>query len=341
MYNFIYKILTLFNKYIPNKLKKTHFLKLILNSKSINKIKHIHLKKNPNLWPSKLEVTSIIGCTMMCAYCPQTTLIKRYKKVDPNRKIEMNIIDFKKYLGTVPISVDIHFSGYVEPFQNKDCMEMIEHVVAKGHICKISTTLEGTNKNKIDKLYELREKIELNFHLPSNDLVENIGLDKKNAAKKETSLPLRNEYLELIKYAVFKFGKDYSGFHAFGTMHHNLFGIIDDSNKYFEKQINSRAQNLENMIDGENEKIDKINKKSLRKNCSRIKQNVLLPSGQISTCCQDYGLKHILGDLSRNSWDEFYSSKTYQDAIKEGVDLCDSCYSGVSIDSKEFLSSLS
>ena len=27
----------------------------------------------------KLEITSIIGCSNMCSYCPQTTLIKAYK----------------------------------------------------------------------------------------------------------------------------------------------------------------------------------------------------------------------------------------------------------------------
>jgi hypothetical protein len=276
----------------------------------------------------------------MCVYCPQTTLIKRYKKIDPNRKIEMNISDFKRYIRTVPNHVDIHFSGYVEPFQNKDCMKMIEYVVSKGHKTKVNTTLEGMSKKEIDRLYELRKKVESSFHLPSNDLVENIGLDKENSAKKNTNLPLREDYLELTRYAVSKFGRKYPGFHAFGTLHNNLNGIVENSNKFFEKKINSRAQNLNNMVEGEKEKIQQTNRKSLRKRCARIKQNVLLPSGQISTCCNDYGLKHILGDLSKDTWSEFYNSKTYQQTIKEGVDLCDVCYDGVSIDSKEFLSSL-
>ena len=336
----MYKILVFLYRLVPHKVKTSRLFKSILHSKLINSQVYKYLKNDPNLWPSKLEITSVVGCTMMCTYCPQTTLIKRYKKVDPNRKIEMNIDDFKNYLRTVPTHVDIHFSGYVEPFQNKDCMKMIEYVVSKGHATKVNTTFEGITKKEIDRLYELRKKIELNFHLPSNDLVENIGLDKKNRAKREADLPLRKEYLELIRYAVSKFGRKYYGFHAFGSVHNDLFGIIDDSFKFFEKKINSRAQNLENMVESENEKIEDRNKKSLRKNCAKIKQNVLLPSGQISTCCNDYGLQHILGDLSKNTWSEFYNSETYQNAIKEGVDLCDVCYDGVSIDSKEFLSTL-
>ena len=336
----MYIILKKIYDLLPNFIKNNFIIRSLTNTKIINNLKHKYLKRNPNLWPSKLEITSIIGCTMMCTYCPQTALIKSYKKVDPNRKIKMNFNDFKKYLKSVPKEVDIHFSGYVEPFQNEYCMDMIEYVVLKGHTTKISTTLEGVSKSNLDRLFEIREKIELNFHLPSNDLVENIGLDKKNSAKREANLPLREEYLEIIKYAVLKFGKKYSGFHAFGTMHQDLFGIIDNSNKYFAKKINSRAQNLENMKEGEIKKISEKNKKSLRRNCSRIKQNVLLPSGQISTCCQDYGLKHILGDLSKNTWSEFYNSKKYQDAIFNGVDLCDVCYDGVTIDSKEFLETI-
>lgn len=336
----MYIILKFFYNLIPYRIRKHEKLKFILYSNFITSLINNQLKNDPNLWPSKLEITSIVGCTMMCVYCPQTTLIKRYKKIDPNRKIEMNISDFKRYIRTVPNHVDIHFSGYVEPFQNKDCMKMIEYVVSKGHKTKVNTTLEGMSKKEIDRLYELRKKVESSFHLPSNDLVENIGLDKENSAKKNTNLPLREDYLELTRYAVSKFGRKYPGFHAFGTLHNNLNGIVENSNKFFEKKINSRAQNLNNMVEGEKEKIQQTNRKSLRKRCARIKQNVLLPSGQISTCCNDYGLKHILGDLSKDTWSEFYNSKTYQQTIKEGVDLCDVCYDGVSIDSKEFLSSL-
>ena len=61
---------------------------------------------------------------------------------------------------------------------------------------------------------------------------------------------------------------------------------------------------------------DEIN---IRGNCSRVYQNVLLPDGSLSLCCQDYGLDEIMGNLLENTWEEYQGqSKTTVDTDDMG-----------------------
>ena len=94
-----------------------------------------------------LEITTRIGCSNMCEYCPQAKLVKNYTenihnhriekrfkehndimslqkllvgeylKSDTNRETEMSIDTFVKCLSTIPTDVDIHFTGYTEAFE--------------------------------------------------------------------------------------------------------------------------------------------------------------------------------------------------------------------------------
>ena len=87
-----------------------------------------------------LEVTTKIGCSNVCEYCPQTKLIKnytnnlhnvmkkhfndendikvieslllhKYLEKDKNRTTMMSLDTFKKCLSSIPPQVDIHFTG--------------------------------------------------------------------------------------------------------------------------------------------------------------------------------------------------------------------------------------
>ena len=71
---------------------------------------------------------------------------------------------------------------------------------------------------------------------------------------------------------------------------------------------------------------DEIN---IRGNCSRVYQNVLLPDGSLSLCCQDYGLDEIMGNLLENTWEEYINSEHVVEVRKNGSDLCDYCEEGL------------
>ena len=133
-----------------------------------------------------LEITTKIGCSNMCEYCPQTKLIKnytsnlhnvimkkhfnnendvkvveslllhKYLEKDKNRITMMSLDTFKKCLSSIPSQVDIHFTGYTEAFENPDCTDMIFHAHEKGHKVLINSTLVGMTKNDIDRLETIK-----------------------------------------------------------------------------------------------------------------------------------------------------------------------------------------
>ena len=91
-----------------------------------------------------LEITTVLGCSVNCMYCPQSALSQASK--DVLSKV-LTFDNFKKYLSNVPKNVHIHWTGYSEPCLIKDLDKMITHVHEKGHSQLISTTLEGNLKS--------------------------------------------------------------------------------------------------------------------------------------------------------------------------------------------------
>jgi len=86
-----------------------------------------------------LEITVRIGCKNMCSYCPQDTLIKAYKDL----KKVMSFEDFKSIMRNVPQEVQIDFSGFAEPFLNKEASLMMKYCIEHNYRTIIYTTLEG------------------------------------------------------------------------------------------------------------------------------------------------------------------------------------------------------
>lgn len=65
-------------------------------------------------------------------------------------------------------------------------------------------------------------------------------------------------------------------------------------------------------------------------NCPRWDQPVLLPNGEVVLCCQDYGLKHVIGDLNESTYEEILAGEKYQKILDEQDDensevLCRFC----------------
>jgi len=72
-------------------------------------------------------------------------------------------------------------------------------------------------------------------------------------------------------------------------------------------------------------------------------QFVMLPNCDVVLCCMDYGLKHPLGNLLKQSWDEILNSEEYQKVQAnrykfDGDVLCRSCvWASLSFRSKYYL----
>ena len=94
----------------------------------------------------------------MCEYCPQKLLMNKYitKDVKKSKKkkeyLNFTLENFKKCIESVPTDIDLHFTGYSEPFDNPIAEELILYGYEKGHKILVNTTLVGLTKEKFDQL---------------------------------------------------------------------------------------------------------------------------------------------------------------------------------------------
>ena len=105
-----------------------------------------------------LEITTMLGCPLMCTFCPQETLRKNYvEKAQQNDKY-LSIINFQKVLNNLPSHVQIHFSGMAEPWANPQATTMLELALQGGFVVSIYTTLYGISSEESKKILSLARK---------------------------------------------------------------------------------------------------------------------------------------------------------------------------------------
>lgn len=100
--------------------------------------------------------------------------------------------------------------------------------------------------------------------------------------------------------------------------------------------MHDRAGNLDDDI-----LISATRKRHGKISCSlcgqALNHNILLPDGRVLLCCMDYGMKHVLGNLLQQSYEEIINGSEMQRlkcAINgdESIDLlCRGCSSATEI----------
>ncbi|MDW3192758.1 MAG: radical SAM protein [Cytophagales bacterium] len=254
-----------------------------------------------------LEITTIAGCKISCSYCPQAMFALEHKKVSNNRL--MTLETFKKSLSSVPIDVDIHFSGYSEPFLNPDCIDMIKFAYQKGHEVSVYTTVEGLKTEHVRELEQLKFK-KFNVHLPDDGVHMRVRIDESYL---EVMKLLMNSHIPNILYI------DYFGVHP------EVLSLMEHL-ETVNRKLTSRAGNVSNEETGSPPIING----ALWCPGNREKKNVLLPNGDVSLCCVDYGKRHIIGNLMRDNYDHLHKSEAFKEVIarmngKKGDLLCRTC----------------
>lgn len=102
-----------------------------------------------------LEITTKLGCSLACSFCPQDEFIKNYPR---NQEKILSLKNFKLALSTVPKYVRIDFSGMTEPWLNPDATEMVKYAYENGYQVAIYTTLEGMSHYDARALLEKYHK---------------------------------------------------------------------------------------------------------------------------------------------------------------------------------------
>ena len=266
-----------------------------------------------------LEFSLTIGCPINCCYCPQKLLLSRYYESNPERNSQLSFTDFKHALNQVRKGGEISFAGMSEPFLNPECADMIVYAHSRGYKISLLTTIVGMSKEDYEKIKDIPFDSFV-LHIPDEELKSKISFN--------------NEYMEVFKLVVDYMDIDYYSCH--GTVHHSVADIID-KNKYAGISLGNRAGNLHL----ENLKVPP--RKTGRIVCYHGSEQqvggwapVMFPDGTLVLCCQDYGMKHSLGNLLTQTWDEIVSQEEYK-KFKTGLDddtqdiLCRTCTDAVSV----------
>lgn len=273
--------------------------------------------------PAYLEITTVIHCVNVCCYCPQTLLIARYNNQPEKR---MSLETFKTCIDKVPQDVIIDFSGYAEPFLNKNAAEMMLYANQKGHKIRLFTTLVGLTEETIDKISGINFSF-VDIHLPDEEGLLKANVDEHycNVAKK---------FIDKIKI---------NNTHVYGKPHNKLIFLFPNMRvmQASTQDLHSRANNVKsdkieikphNYVAG-NIDCDVIR----REGGSLLNHNVLLPNGDIMMCCMDYGLEHKFGNLLTDSYEDIFKSDGYK-YVQEGLKadssydiLCRTCKEAVNV----------
>lgn len=272
-----------------------------------------------------IEITPIIGCKVNCLHCPQNLLLTQYFKENKNRTKIMSIETFEKCLFFFPESYDISFGGMAEPFLNDNFVEMLKIACKKNRNVSLYTTLVGAEQKNIDEIIKL----------PLKFVVLHVA-DKYGYA----NIPLTDEYYTNIEKVINARKVDGTGFvnmcNAQAEPDERVKEICDGKYEIFTK-MTDRAGNLKNKsLIHKNMQKGKIRCGNLG---VQMNNNILLPDGSVVLCCMDYGLKHILGNIHKNTFEEIMRGDEMT-RIKKGMAgetaidiLCRTCSYARSINS--------
>jgi len=268
-----------------------------------------------------MELTTMIGCPLMCTFCPQDNLRKAYGK---DLKY-MTVEGLSTVLDKLPINTRIDFSGMAEPWANPDCTEMLKVTLEKGFTVAIFSTLYGLKAEEVDTVVGLLEQYNDQIEVVCLHLPDNNG----NMKGWKYSDEWKQVFMTVAKAKV-KCGVGAMTMDQNGSVHEH---IRDFARATFGFEGHSRADSLDlDQVKGQKIKLPPRHISPLTCYSTPFyDRNVLLPNGDIVLCCMDYGLKHIIGNLLRQDYSDIFKNKELLDVIaineEQGFSKCSICKS--------------
>lgn len=240
-----------------------------------------------------VKITTQIGCKNSCSYCPQEKFIKAYR--ERSDIFSLNFDAFKACIDKIPKYVVVHFAGMCEPWQNPECTKMILYTYKNGHKTRVDTTLVGVREEDV-ALLEAIHFDHFAVHLPSKDGYETINVDER--------------YLRLLnKISKSKIKIRY---HFHGTAVNPVVESILKGRDIKNGRLVTRAGNLAA------DYITPAQKKEGPLACLRkLRNNILLPNGDVILCCMDWGLQNVLGNLLVSDYKSLFKSSVFCRIKKE------------------------
>ncbi|MCI8299583.1 MAG: hypothetical protein HFI69_04405 [Lachnospiraceae bacterium] len=240
---------------------------------------------------SMVEITTKIGCSVNCKYCPQKKLIDTYSKKSDEFYLKMdNFIQILKHIPTVTF---IRFCGMCEPFLNPECADMIVYAKEHGFCVDCYSTLVGLKISDVTRVLDAVD-----------DFVPHIPDKNGNAV-----IEVTDEYISVLKM-VLEYKRDGKRLVKIVSVH----GEIDDRIKGLipeDIEISCCMQDRAGNLDGEDLEIIRYEFESPVR-CefchNRLDSNILLPNGDLLMCCMDYGMEYIFGNLLEDPYEKVVNS---------------------------------
>ena len=231
------------------------------------------------------EVTTRIGCPVHCIkYCPQEVLVKQYQG-----EKNLSLANFKKFISTVPTDVAIGFCGFVEPFVNRECPDMMLYAHDKGHEIVVATTLVGLTPKDADRILHIPFKI-FTLHLPD--------------AYGNANIRTTPEYLETL-------GKVLTRVENIGFMNMGK-GFATNNNENIHRGLVAPIRKGRIFCPYH----DKSNLQAM-------------PNGDVYFCCITRGIEGKVGSMWNNTYDELASPEMFnvysEELQKNPNSICHKC----------------
>lgn len=274
-----------------------------------------------------LEITTMIGCPLMCTYCPQDTLRDAYG----NDAKYLSLADFKTVIDRLPKHVRLDFSGQAEPWVNPECTDMLEYALTQGRRVAIFTTLYNWDETTVHRMGELllnyASQVEIfKIHFPDEHgnmrgwrpssewdyayvgmrtIVQQAGIHYEAMTMSDTGVDPRIHHLPGVGVS-----------HSWSIAAHDRAGTLDHD------QVGTQQLAF----------VPKHEKPVYCSKSAEYSQNVLLPNGEVLLCCMDYKKKHVIGNLLTDEYATVLNSEEMQ-KLKEinlkpefdSASLCKSC----------------
>ncbi len=240
-----------------------------------------------------VQITTTIGCSNKCVFCPQDKIIPSYIKHSGRRNIRMDPEVFKVILSKLPKSMSIVFCGLSEPFQNPHCTDMILYAHRQGYQVEIYTTLIGLSLQHIQQILKEvpfnGDVCRFRIHLASEGNIEQI--------------PVGDTYLAVLDYIIQSGANIKLHYHG-TTLNKRIAKLLrahDRSGEYW--QPDNRARNL---------LLPWVITPKRKKGMIYCKcwGRVILPDGTVLLCPNDWAMKYKLGNILYDSYESIFQHKT-------------------------------
>lgn len=245
-----------------------------------------------------VEVTTVVGCPMLCTYCPQDKLRRAYG--DAPRRMTLKL--FRECLAKLPADVIVNFAGMAEPWANPECTEMVLAAAEHGTVA-VFTSLVGMTPEDVRRIQYIPFK-HFCIHLPDTE--------------RRMRVDVTPEYLEVLERCWLFPAADLI---VYGTLHPQVKDRLGFNIASSEHRLGSRAGNV-----GEGKKLEGT---VCCSSSNPPRHVVLLPDGRVVLCCMDYGMRHVLGNLVEQPYEELFQGPAYEQVLAGlagGLPvLCHSC----------------